>query len=79
MVICMKTTLNIDDAVMNRLRREATSRGMTMSQIVESALRLFFKATREPVAVEELPSFDGQGTFIDIADRDALYGAMEGR
>jgi hypothetical protein len=26
-----------------------------------------------------LPTFHGGGTLVDIADRDALYHAMEGR
>jgi hypothetical protein len=26
-----------------------------------------------------LPSFDGGGALVDIADREALYRAMEGR
>ncbi len=32
-----------------------------------------------PAPPAPLPSFDGGGTFVDIADRDALYRAMEGR
>ena len=35
----MKTTLNIDDTVMQRLREEAARRGTTMSALVEAALR----------------------------------------
>lgn len=39
MVIHMKTTLNIDDSVMQRLREEAARRGKTMSELVEAGLR----------------------------------------
>ena len=35
----MKTTLNIDDTVRQRLREEAARRGTTMSAFVEAALR----------------------------------------
>ena len=35
----MKTTLNIDDSVMQRLREEAAQRGTTMSALVEAGLR----------------------------------------
>jgi predicted nucleic acid-binding protein len=35
----MKTTLNIDDTVMERLRREAARRGSAMSELVEAAMR----------------------------------------
>jgi hypothetical protein len=76
----MKTTLNIDDTVMDRLRRESARQGRTMSELVESALRLFFKLSRhKPGVLPDLPSFDGGGALVDIASRDALYGAMEGR
>ena len=80
MVSHMKTTLNIDDTVMERLRREAARRGRTMSELVEAALRLFLASSRRrPAPLPELPSFDSGGALVDIADRDALYQAMEGR
>jgi len=75
----MKTTLNIEDAVMDRLRAEAARRGTTMSELVESALRCFLRQSRREVRLPELPSFDGGGCSVDIADREALYQAMEGR
>jgi len=79
MVRCMKTTLNIDDTVMARLRQESTRQQRTMSEIVEAALRLFFKNTRERRPLPDLPVFDSGGALVDIADRNALYDAMEGR
>jgi plasmid stability protein len=79
MVFHMKTTLNIDDTVMERLRREAARSGRTMSELVETALRMLLRSRREPVELDALPSFDGGGARVDIADRDALYNAMEGR
>lgn len=76
----MKTTLNIDDTVMDRLRMESARQGRTMSELVESALRLFFKLSRrKPPGMPELPTLDSGGALVDIADRNALYGAMEGR
>ncbi len=80
MVCHMKTTLNIDDKVMEKLRREAARRKRTMSELVESALRLFLAPSRrQATSLPALPSFDGGGALVDIADRDALYQAMEGR
>ena len=80
MVIHMKTTLTIDDGVMRRLKKEAASRGTTMSELVEIALRkLLSDAKRKVEALPELPSFDGGGARVDISDREALYDAMEGR
>jgi hypothetical protein len=79
MVIHMKTTLNIDDTVMARLRRESARTGRTMSELVETALRLLLQTRRQSAGLQPLPSFDGGGALVDLADRDALYAAMEGR
>jgi hypothetical protein len=79
MVIWMKTTLNIDDSVMALLKREAARRGCTMSELVESALRLLLAAKEGPRPVPPLPSFKSGGAMVEVADREALYEAMEGR
>ena len=79
MVFHMKTTLNIDDTVMAQLKREAARQKRTMSELVETALRGLFRSQKKRDDVPSLPSFHGGGTLVDIADRDALYQAMEGR
>jgi hypothetical protein len=76
----MKTTLNIDEAVMARLKREAVRRRRTMSELVETALRLLLQqAPKGRRALPPLPSFKSGGALVDLADREALYQAMEGR
>ena len=75
----MKTTLNIDDKVMADLRREAVRQGRTMSELVESALRLLLRSQRKQQKIAPLPTFHGGGAFVDIADSNALCQAMEGR
>lgn len=79
MAIRMKTTLNIDDSVMAELKREAARQGRTMSEMVETALRLLLRSQRRRETPPALPVFRSGGTLVDIADRDALYQAMEGR
>lgn len=79
MVSHMKTTLNIDDSVMARLKREAARTGRTMSELVETALRNLLRKQPDRAPLPPLPSFDSGGALVDIADRDALYRAMEGR
>jgi hypothetical protein len=79
MVFHMKTTLNIDDTVMAELKREAARQGRTMSELVETALRLMFSSRRKQKTLPPLPTFDSGGELVDIADRDALYDAMEGQ
>lgn len=79
MVFHMKTTLQIDDGVMVRLKREAARTGRTMSELVETALRGLLQAKPATVALRPLPSFKSSGALVDVADREALYRAMEGR
>jgi hypothetical protein len=47
MVSHMKTTLNIDGTVMAELKREAARQGRTMSELVETALRLLLRSQRK--------------------------------
>jgi len=79
MVCCMKTTLNIDPTVLAELKREAAQQGRTMSELVETALRLLLRSKRKQGTIPALPKFRSGGALVDIADRDALYHAMEGR
>ena len=80
MVIHMKTTFNIDDALMQQLRIEAARRGVTMTQIVESGIRHMISAREEPNDVQEkpfeLPSWP-MGISVDVANRDELYRLIE--
>lgn len=80
MVFPMKTTLNIDDSIMARLKQEAARQNRTMSELVETALRLLFRSQKNrDITLPKLPSFKSGGHLVDVADRDALYQAMEGR
>ena len=77
----MKTTLNIDDSVVQRLREEAARRRTTMSELVEAGLRrVLVEPEQSGTASEELtplPAWNGGGELVDISDRDALYRTME--
>jgi hypothetical protein len=73
----MKTTLVIDDGVLAKLGREAAREGKTISELVEAALRLFLERRPASVALPPLPTFKLGQPKVDLADRDALYRAME--
>ena len=79
MAFHMKTTLNIDDTVMARLRREAARQNKTMSELVEAALRLLFHSTHQPKKkkLRPLPRFDGGAPLIDISNRTELYDIFD--
>lgn len=73
----MKTTLNIDDSVMTRLRQESAASGRTMSELVETALRQLLSHRSAITELPSLPSFDSGGALVDVADREALYRIMD--
>lgn len=75
----MKTTLNIDDTVVARLREEAARQGRTMSELVEAALRLLLEAEDRTHSLPPLPQLSSGGAYVDVSDRDALYEVMGGR
>jgi len=73
----MQTSLKIDDGLMAQLEREAARQGRTPSELLELALRLFLASQPTPSSLPPLPTFDGGGQLVNIADRNALYDAME--
>src|SRR5258707_821785 len=60
----MKTTLNIDDTVMVELKREAARQGRTMSELVETALRLLLASPGLAVLVPTQRHADVAGEVI---------------
>ena len=78
---CMKTTFDIDETVMQELREEAARRGTTVSALVEAGLRYVLvggtPADGQPAALPPLPTWRSGGFRVDIANREALYRAMD--
>ena len=78
----METTLTLDDAVMRDLREEAARRGITPSALVEVAVcrllaeHLAPKPKPETDELPPLPTWGGEA-LVDVADREALYEAMD--
>ena len=81
MVIHMKTTLNIDDTVMQRLREEAARRRTTMSALVEAGLRRILdersRSDGDLSSLPTLPSWRGGRELVDVSSRSELYRVME--
>ena len=77
----MRTTFDIDDAVMRALREEAARHGVTVSALVESGLKHILvggtPADTQPAALPPLPTWQSGGFRVDIDSREALYRAME--
>ena len=73
----MKTTLNIDDGVMQRLREESARRGVTMSALVEAALRrILDEKAAKPTELPPLPSWNMGKPLVDYSNREELYRVL---
>ena len=81
MVFHMKTTLNIDDSVMKRLREEAAMRGTTMSALVEEGLRRILDedetTSTSKDSLPPLPTRQSDGLLVDVSNCDELYRVLE--
>ena len=77
----MKTTLDLDDTLMRRLKEEAARRNTTMCALVEAALRLILDGDEEALersrTLPPLPSWSGGKPRVDVADGEALNALMD--
>lgn len=79
--MCMRTTLDLDDALMRDAKRRAAESGSTLTALVETALREFLRR-EEQIAKSSFrldwPVVEGGAQpGVDLADRDALLRRME--
>ena len=73
----MKTTLNIDDTVMTRLKERAARERTTISALVETALRDSLEQSSPPVDLPPLPTFHGGAFKVNIDDGRALRDFLD--
>lgn len=79
MLLCMRTTLDLEDAVIERARRRAAREGTTLTDIVERALRLFLGRRAEPstpLATRWVVVRGEREPAVDLADRDRLHDLL---
>jgi hypothetical protein len=80
MVICMKTTLNLDDTLMRTVKEQAARTGNTVTSLVESALRELVHRERKPVRGYQFRWKTVGGAMrpgVDLVDRDQLLSELE--
>jgi hypothetical protein len=80
----MRTTVRLDDALLDRARREARRRGETLTALIERGLRLVLASPQrrpERRHVEIPVCREGGGTLpgVDLDDSAALLDVVEGR
>jgi len=63
MVICMRTTLNLDDELLRDAKRLAAERGTTLTAVMEDALRIAVRRVEKPKPRRrvKLPTFGVPG------------------
>lgn len=81
MLICMRTTINLPDALAEAAKTKAAAEGRTFTSVVEEGLRTVVHARPEPPATppERLPTSGRAGgrPLIDLADRNAVWEALD--
>lgn len=80
MLICMRTTLDLDDDLLQRAKEEALRSGRTLTAVVEDALRAALAEEDQPLpGPVELPTAPGRSRpGIDVDDSSSLLDVMEG-
>jgi len=80
--VCMRTTLDIDDALLSEAKRRAADKGTTLTAFVEHALAAALAGRAETGPRYRLAWKTHRGSAppsVDVADRDHLIDVMEGR
>jgi hypothetical protein len=81
-MVCMRTTLNLDDRLVEAAKRRAARERTTLTAVIDAALRQYLAPARRPsrpfrldLKVRSTKALPG----VDLEDRGALYDLMEGR
>ena len=79
MIVCMRTSMNLPDALLAAAKQRAARDGRTVTSLVEEALRDLLDKPPSRVYAEPLPTYAAPGSrlLIDISDREALYAALD--
>lgn len=80
MLLCMRTTIDIDDHLLALAKQKALEQGTTLKKVLESALRLSLVPPRkdEPAFRLQWKTVRGKPVpGVDFSDRDSLYEKME--
>lgn len=79
MVVCMRATINLPDALAEAAKARARAEGRTFTSLVEEGLRSVLAGATEQVPADPLPTYgDLRGRFlVDMTDRDAVWDALD--
>ena len=81
MMICMRTTLDLDDDLVRKAKRRAAESGTTLTAVIEDALRVrLARASTRPKKAVKLPTYGKGGVFpgVDLSNNASLEDIMDG-
>jgi Arc/MetJ family transcription regulator len=81
MLLCMRTTIELNDELLREVRRRAAREGTSLKAVIERALRAHL-AKSQPRRGYTLRWHSETGTLqpgARLDDREALFDLMEGR
>ena len=82
MLLCMRTTLSLDEDLMRKVKRRAVDTDQTVSAMVETALRDLLERESKPRKKHPFRWVTVKGRLlpgVDLTDRNSLYDIMENR
>ena len=80
MLVCMRTTINLPDALGEQAKARAAQEGRTLTSLVEEGLRTVLAASdRSHLPLPPLPTWGepDDGMLVDPADKDALWDLFD--
>jgi hypothetical protein len=77
----MRTTVNIDDALLDHARQVAARTRRSLGDVIDDALRVLFtaRAPDNDSAVVTVPTYGGSGLHlgVDLEDKEALSALLD--
>lgn len=84
MLVHMRTTVRLDEALMRQVKAEAARRGQTVTELIEKGLQLVLasgrgRKRRERVVVPVSRATGGTHPGVELDDSSALLDRLDGR
>lgn len=79
MMICMRTTLNLSDALAREAKSRAATEGRTFTSFLEEALREHLAREAPDASPIPLPTYTpkASGSLVDLDHKDAVWDALD--
>ena len=79
MFVCMRTTVDLNDELLRRLKKRAADEGVPLREVIEAALRTYLKGNRRGGQPYRLRWRTEKGKLrpgVRLDDRTALFDLM---